>query len=1172
MKYSNSLLKVNFFFFFTLFSPLVSFTQVHITSDYKFETGIADSLDSMAGATLVFDNKTQFKYPNLHWDLPFKFEFARRRFDRIWIYNGGIASFNEEDYDKDVDYPHILSNSAPCIYLFANTGKWAIVRTVTRGVSPNRIVIFDWRYRTINEGAIGEKSEMQLWLYEGSHIIECRYGNPSSVFEKQASTGLISGNTEIGADYLSVNTKTNQADTTSPFGVIGFPNKNRFYRFTPPPRPKIDMALDTLYRDTDCRLTFPVFKTQLVNTGTDTVLLERLNAKLVVKQIFREDTVEISQLIKGKIAPNQKIEFALADTFQKTGWFQPYHSYISMKLVAADNNVLNNTVNFKDDLSGYAYSYHTLPVGLIDRHHWWNSWGDAPRFGQVSSGNFYTDFDAKTQVTILGSPGNWLISPRFMANSTTAFHFRAYMPPNFSGINGQFKGDDSLKVMVSADCGQTWQLLKAFHKNNTTELKPNPTAFSIPLSIYAGKQVMVAFQATAGKDSLNNETGATTLEDVVISDSPTLDLSLGFNRFISEPNCQNDFSTLSLKIYNHGYRVVDFSKEKTSIMLSKPNETFNNKPELDTLLATFVLTKDSIRAGDSLTVTIDTIDGYKLFKDKYFENKINVSINNASDFNKTNNILETRLRYQKRTVGKLPMTLSFEETTSSFINLFYRGEWGILDSLDLKKSPSSEITVTKHEGAPGRTVAVFGSEPFQSKGWLITPVFEVENETFAKFRIASETNDTSFVRVMITDDCGQTWKTFFETNTSSGLSAQVFKDFVLPLKAYAGKRVYLAWGLSPKNENTLLIDNIFIGKLTQADLAIKTLSITPDDCLPSKREMKVVIQNTGNTLIDFTKQPLTIHFNITYNTSDKVILKKVINQGKLAIDSIMTIKADSVYAFLPSQIYRVNASLETTDDKNPSNNFSPQSFSFNIPPSVSTPFWKTSFSYGDSFQGWSYVPTIENNRLNLNQYYGKVESPKIGLIGDNYVATITYRTFKEESGKTIDGLIKLSIARNCSDSFQLVSTTKIAGSRDTSIWKQISVPLTSFKNDFITLLIEKGWSSDTSNFVFQIASIYVGMEAKIPFKKDLNPLSSKIKGFYPNPTLGLSYLEVESLEHQALNWTLINEIGQIIQSKNTELKIGQNHILMDFEQLLKGIYFLSIEVKGEKRFVKFVKQ
>jgi hypothetical protein len=90
----------------------------------------------------------------------------------------------------------------------------------------------------------------------------------------------------------------------------------------------------------------------------------------------------------------------------------------------------------------------------------------------------------------------WIISPVFRPLGDHEVKFSlAVTDRNFS-VPDQMGSDDSLKLMISTNCGESWVLLRAFTAQNG--LPATLTPFTVNIGSYAMQNCRIAFQATDG--------------------------------------------------------------------------------------------------------------------------------------------------------------------------------------------------------------------------------------------------------------------------------------------------------------------------------------------------------------------------------------------------------------------------------------------------------------------------------------------------------------------------------------------------------------------------------------------------------------------------------------------------------------------------------------------------
>ena len=95
----------------------------------------------------------------------------------------------------------------------------------------------------------------------------------------------------------------------------------------------------------------------------------------------------------------------------------------------------------------------------------------------------------------------WMIGPSIKPESNTGIVFKAAIT-DWNGSTLDYMGqDDSLRVMVSTNCGLNWRPI--FSINANSGITNNLTKFIVPLAAYAGQEIRIAIYATDG--NVDNE-------------------------------------------------------------------------------------------------------------------------------------------------------------------------------------------------------------------------------------------------------------------------------------------------------------------------------------------------------------------------------------------------------------------------------------------------------------------------------------------------------------------------------------------------------------------------------------------------------------------------------------------------------------------------------------------
>ncbi len=83
---------------------------------------------------------------------------------------------------------------------------------------------------------------------------------------------------------------------------------------------------------------------------------------------------------------------------------------------------------------------------------------------------------------------------------------------------------------------------------------------------------------------------------------------------------------------------------------------------------------------------------------------------------------------------------------------------------------------------------------------------------------------------------------------------------------------------------------------------------------------------------------------------------------------------------------------------------------------------------------------------------------------------------------------------------------------------------------------------------------------------------SEVK-LYPNPVKTQLKVSFQSKESKAGVLRIRDLLGKVIKEKKTELVRGNNDMEFTVDQLNPGVYFLEINIRGEKKVVKrFIKK
>jgi hypothetical protein len=119
----------------------------------------------------------------------------------------------------------------------------------------------------------------------------------------------------------------------------------------------------------------------------------------------------------------------------------------------------------------------------------------------------------------------WLISPGFRPAPQTELRFKLALTSINFAVPGTLGSDDSLKVLISTNCGLSWELVTAFTSASglTNTLVPK----TADLSAWAGQSCLIGFKATSGNVANTQST------DIHLDDIETGPLTTGASQLIS---------------------------------------------------------------------------------------------------------------------------------------------------------------------------------------------------------------------------------------------------------------------------------------------------------------------------------------------------------------------------------------------------------------------------------------------------------------------------------------------------------------------------------------------------------------------------------------------------------------------------------------------------------------
>lgn len=220
----------------------------------------------------------------------------------------------------------------------------------------------------------------------------------------------------------------------------------------------------------------------------------------------------VTETVTATVQPGQTADYTFTSSIDlSAGGNFAIRSWTSLALDVAASN---------DSISGQVVTPTiSLPMVTFSGYDGQNlgdlfaGWGE--KAGAVPAGQTSLWYNSTaTQATVLGSATarlaystntkrEWLISPVFLTTANSQVSFRLALTERNLTVTDAMGSDDSLNVMISTDCGQTWTRIRSF--TAASALSNSLVAYSLDLSAFAGQSCKVAFFGTEGTiDNLND--------------------------------------------------------------------------------------------------------------------------------------------------------------------------------------------------------------------------------------------------------------------------------------------------------------------------------------------------------------------------------------------------------------------------------------------------------------------------------------------------------------------------------------------------------------------------------------------------------------------------------------------------------------------------------------------
>ncbi|MCB0480200.1 MAG: T9SS type A sorting domain-containing protein [Flavobacteriales bacterium] len=240
------------------------------------------------------------------------------------------------------------------------------------------------------------------------------------------------------------------------------------------------------------------------------------------------------------------------------------YNFRAFTYVSVDGNLNNDTSSTQTLLNDSTYGRQEIDFVAYNGSNMsiaYPGWRDVYGVGTPSavSGNWTSlNTTQKTHFGVSGAKVNlystnqweWLISPKMNAITTDSLFFKAAIVSYNTTTTSPMGGDDSVDVLVSTDCGNTWNIIMTFDSSSNT-LSNTLSPFAIPLGSYAGNKIYVAFLGRDG-NSYDAPDYDFVISDVFIGTRPTKDFGVVALYSPANNACGEDSAIVEVVVKNFG--------------------------------------------------------------------------------------------------------------------------------------------------------------------------------------------------------------------------------------------------------------------------------------------------------------------------------------------------------------------------------------------------------------------------------------------------------------------------------------------------------------------------------------------------------------------------------------------------------------------------------------------
>jgi hypothetical protein len=768
----------------------------------------------------------------------------------------------------------------------------------------------------------------------------------------------------------------------------------------------------------------------------------------------------------------------------------------------------------------------------------------------------------------LGSKKEWLVSPGVIPVTGSVLKFKAAIMLFAATTTSPMGSDDSVNVMVSTNCGQSWTRLQSFNDNTATPLGNQFEEFSVSLSAYAGQNIILGFYATEGSVD-DTEDYNFHLDDIEVTLPVPNDLKITSLILPNQECGAGNSLSIQVKVLNNG------TQPQTSVPL---NYSVNGQAAINQIFTQNLAPSASGTFTFTTPVSLTTSGDYfisvwtSLAGDQDLSND---SVKNAK-VTKPNSTF-TPVTFNGFTGGNLPTVFpgwkeqSGQNPTGTF------SDW--------TNGPTLHTTALGN----GTTAAINLSGTFQ-RDWLITkPVAPIVG-TVVRFKAAvlasGNTNSSSMgsddsVNVMVSANCGQTWTRLRSFNVTTPLSNQ-FASFVVPISAYAGQNVIIGFFATDGTVNDVAdyffhIDDVEVLLPSPNDIGVSALVLPSANCgLSPVFNLTVAVTNYGtqtqtgfNVNYQSNAQPLvsetftsnlapgaTVNFTFSQalDLSGSEISKLATWTG-LSGDANVSNDSSKTTLILPLSYMPLN-NFESFNGDNLSSVYTGWGEASGASPTGNTSFWSvSSVSQTSAFGGNSArVGLFANVRKEwiITSIHAPLADSKLNL-----KVAVTNRSSASADVMGSDDSLNVMASTNCGLTWTRLRSFTAANQLSNQL-TNFEIPLTAYAGQKVQFgfLATEGVFDDNVDYDLHIDDLFMSINTAT-----VDLLGGKVSA-YPNPAKDVIYLNLTDSPVQEGSIHMFSADGRSVDGQ-IEIRSDNERTSVLVNRLSSGLYWLKMIQNGK---------